>query len=74
MFSYSFCTAHLNACKGAQCWMARERVDVDVGRCQRHTGAYRTISASVQSVAVWCLIQVCGGLSNLCGVDLAFML
>lgn len=43
-----FCTAYLTLCKRAQCLMERERVDVDVGRCQRHTGAYRTISASVQ--------------------------
>lgn len=62
------CMAYLHACKRARCLlMERERVDVDVGRCQRHTGAYRITSASgkVSQFGVTCMF-----LGGVCSVDL----
>lgn len=47
-----------------------ERERVDVGRCQRHTGAYDHCCLC-ESVAVRCHIHVFGGISYVCSVDWA---
>lgn len=62
-----FILADLCICKRAQCLLI-ERVDV-VGRCQRHSGAYRSVCASVKVSQFGVTSMYFGGGSS---VDMSF--